>query len=821
MSKHQVVRRADRAPSIKTMLFAGVAVLASLPGSAAWAAEAAAAAPDDSASSAQAGGPASGEIVVTARQRNERLQDVPVAVTAITSAQVRQYGLTSVANIKILAPQISFDRGFTGAGASVSMRGVSSSSLDAGLEQSILVDMDGMPISRGRVFSDALFDLESVDVLKGPQSLFFGKNSPGGVVSLKSAGPTRSFEGYVRGGYEFTARAASVEAAISGPLTDTLGYRVAMIASHSDGYIHNQDQGGVVDLVRSAATGSTFVPAAASRLGAERRIAGRLTLKYSGDSGFDATFKMLVSRYTGQGLQSFSEVMGCPPSRTQPGTVGGVIDPNGDCKLNNRSSQGWLSPTIIAAWPQVRKYADGKPYSHNYSFLPTLTLSKDVGGVTLTSVTGYYDYDYVSQGNADATSYSYFWSYSNEKNKSIYQEVRAVSSFDGIINFATGGHFEHNNRDLYVGGANGPVLLDPATGRYNSYDNIQSNKSTAYSVFGQLILKPFQGLEIAGGARYTHEQKKLDSRNTYVNPNAVGFKPQGTHITGTNTESNVSPEATITYHPTRDVMVYGAYKTGYLSGGFSNPGTLSAVTTNLTLSYDAEKARGFEVGTKFSAFDHRLSGSLIGYRYIYKGLPLTSLVALSATSVTFLTQNAASTITKGVEAEASYRIGALTLRGSATYNDAHFESFPGAQCYTGQTAALGCLSNAPLPGTSQDLSGRVLYRAPHWLFTAGGVYQFDLSDSLKMNINADIRTSSSYYTSLNLNPTSRQKGYMALNAGFRISTSDDKLSFAVIGRNLTNRIYGTIGVDKPGGAGETFTVAGEPRAVVLQVETRF
>src|SRR5262249_5861916 len=122
------------------------------------------------------------EVVVTARRRSERLVDVPVAETAVSTEEIRQYHLTSVANIKLVVPQISLDRGFTGSGTSISMRGVSSSSLDAGVEQSVLLVFDGMAMSRGRILNDALFDVQSIEVMKGPQALFFGKNSPGGVV---------------------------------------------------------------------------------------------------------------------------------------------------------------------------------------------------------------------------------------------------------------------------------------------------------------------------------------------------------------------------------------------------------------------------------------------------------------------------------------------------------------------------------------------------------------------------------------------------------------------------------------------------------------
>ena len=808
------------------LLLASSAIICLAYPAAAWSAEAdqQAEAPTDAAESS--GTQSATDIVVTARRRTERLIDVPVAANVIGAQDIRQYNMTSIANIKILAPQISLDRGFTGSGTSITMRGVSSASLDAGVEQSVLLDFDGMAISRGRILNDALFDIETVDVLKGPQALFFGKNSPGGVVSVKSADPTSELSGYLRGGYEFTADTASLEGAIAGPLTENLGARVALFASQSQGYIRNQNN-GVVDLLRSGATGSVFVPAAQHKLGAEKKLAGRLTLKYeAGD--FDATFKMLYSHYEGQSLQSFDEVMGCPASRARPGTSTGLLDPTGDCKLDNRSSQGWLSPTIINLWPQVKSHDNGQPFSSNDTAMPTLSLNYEVGEIKLTSVTGYYDYDYVSQGNADGTAYSQFWSYSNEKNKSFYEEVRVVSSFDGMFNFAAGGHYERNRRTLFVGGANGAMLPDATSGKFHTYDNEQHNRSSAYSAFGQLIFKFSDALELAGGGRYTKQRNSLRSFTTFVNSNAVGQLPIGTVIRGRKSEDNFSPEATVTWHPAHDVMIYGAYKTGYLAGGFSNPGILAATATKDTLSFSAEKVRGFEIGTKASLLNNRLTATLTGFRYKYKGLPLTSLLVLPNGSPVFVTQNAASTLTQGVEFEASYRPArGTTLRTSASYNDAQFERFPIAQCYAGQTVATGCIpAVAATPTTTavpahQDLSGKSVYRSPDWVFTAGIMQEFDLTSEFRMTVNADVRRTSGYYSGLNLNPVSFQKGFTTVNAGARITTVDDRWAISLIGRNLTNRRYATLGVDKPGGIGEVFTVAGEPRAVVLQGEMKF
>ena len=762
------------------------------------------------------------EILVTARRRAERLQDVPVAAAAVNAAQIRQYDMTTIANIRIVAPQVTFERGFTGSGASIALRGVSSSNLDSGIEQSVLLDVDGLPTSRGRLLNDALFDIAEITVLKGPQSLFFGKNTPAGVVSLKSAGPTETFQGFVRTGYEFKNDQASVEAAISGPVTEALGYRIAIYGSDSKGYIRNQSP-GIADPFRTTPAllaGGNFVPASYKRLGAEKKIAGRLTLAYDGGNGFDATFKLLGSRYTGQGLQSFSEVMGCPPGRTQPASSGRT-DPYGDCKLNDRSSQGHLPPAVVAAWPEIRGWNTGGPSARNISVVPTLTMNLKTGPVTLTSVTGLYHYDFRSAGNADATAYSFFWSYNKEKNTSFIQELRAVTDFDGPLNFSGGGYYENNDRTYYVGGFLGPIAADPRNGKLHSHDNEQKNKSHAFSVFGQVSYKFLENFELAGGSRYTRERKKVDLVNNFVNQNQLGLKAEGLHVTGAKTQTNTSPEATLTWRPSSTLMVYGAYKTGYLSGGFSNPGTLSAGNNIINLNFGAEKAKGYEVGTKFQLFDRTLSGTLTAYHYTYKGLQLT---ALNAATAVFTTQNAASTVTKGIELEGSYRtpMDGLTLRGSVSYNRAQFKDFAGAQCYAGQTAAQGCNF---VPGSTtarvQDLTGRDVYRAPRWTITGGAVYDVALPNDYKLTFNADYRWTSSYYASLQENPAGRQKRYMVINGGVRISPEASGWSLAVIGRNLTNKRYATLGVDKPGGTGEVFAVAGEPRAVVLQGEVRF
>lgn len=402
--------------------------------------------------------------------------------------------------------------------------------------------------------------------------------------------------------------------------------------------------------------------------------------------------------------------------------------------------------------------------------------------------------------------------------------IRAASSFSGIVNFAAGGYYSHDKRTLFQGARNGPNPRDPVTGKYNSNDSVIRNTSEAYSFFGQLIVKPLPTIEIAGGARYTHEVKTIDLRTIFVNAAVINaFLPVNVPIAGRRSENQTSPEATLTWRPSRNLTIYGAYKTGYLSGGFSNPGTPARVLTLPLITYNAEKAKGFESGIKLSALDNRFQGSLTAYRYIYTGLQLTSLNA-TLVQPAYQTTNAADTKVQGVELEGTFRVlDGLILRGSASYNDARFRDFPNAQCYAGQTAAQGCQRTTigSTTTTSQNLAGARIYRAPEWLFTAGVQYETNVSDRFKVGINADLRNTSGYFVSVTNNPLSYQSGFTLLNGGVRFGDQDDRWSIALIGRNITNKIYATIGTDQPGGGGSVYGAAGEPRAVLMQVDTKF
>ena len=162
------------------------------------------------------------DIVVQARRRDERLIDVPVAITAIGGESLSDYSVSRVSDLATLVPSLVTGKAASGSSASIFLRGVGSTALSAGFDQSVSFVIDGLPMSRGREISLPQFDIQNVEVLKGPQALFYGKNTTGGLINVNSNNPTANFEAGAKTGYGFEGQEWYGEAYVSGPITDTL-----------------------------------------------------------------------------------------------------------------------------------------------------------------------------------------------------------------------------------------------------------------------------------------------------------------------------------------------------------------------------------------------------------------------------------------------------------------------------------------------------------------------------------------------------------------------------------------------------------------------
>lgn len=781
------------------------------------------------------------DIVVTARKRVESVQTVPVAVSAISAETIKQRDLTSIEKIAAATPSFTVGRASNGSGAQLTMRGIGSSSTSIGIEQSVATVVDGVYYGQGRIINEGFFDLSRVEILKGPQALFFGKNATAGLISITTADPTDKTEIITRAAYEFKSQQVQGEIIGSTPLTDTLGIRVALRGSKMYGGYYRNEADPFTFTTLDVATG-TFTDHIANpsprKAPGEKELLGRVTLKWEPTSDITNTLK-ISGTYNKVNNNSWNYVaFNC---------VGGDSQLTGyACGDNFITHQNKIPADIAATFPYAKK--DGSLYNRYKSYAITNTFAWNLEGVTLTNVTNYNwnnnrwacACDFQSAGGSN-------WATENSTWHAFSNELRAQTNYDGPVNLMAGVYYQKTKRTFgqFIILANVEDSTAPAADRYVGTRKTSFTNGETIAGFGQVTWKVIPTVELAGGVRYTHETKDSFFAQPYGNSAVAAiFRPANSPdglgiVTANQTFNDWSPEATVSWKPTSDIMVYGAFKTNYKSGGFSNGGINSGLSTNPfdDLTFDPEKARGFEAGVKTTLLDRQLRLNLGVYTYKYSNLQVDFF-----NSPIFAFQTlTADARTKGVELEFEYAprsVQGFNLHGSLNYNKARYTRFIGP-CYAGQTPAEGCLflnSAGALPGIGQtalfqNLAGKPLSVAPQWTGTLGVGYDMPVGGSNLFGISVDARYSGSYIASAFNQLDSRQSKYVNLDASIRFGAEDGNWQIALIGKNLTNRFYVTGVVDGPSTGGGTGTAGGIhadqlgfgtlPRTVQLQVTKSF
>ena len=233
------------------------------------------------------------EVLVTARRRQETLQDVPVTVAALTEQDLDRYNISTLTEASKLVPNFSIFHGGSGNGSNVILRGIGSSSISAAFDQSVAINVDGVVINIGRFIHNAYMDMGQIEVLKGPQSLYFGKSATAGVVSITTNDPGQEFEAEAMVGYETEHDQQYFEGVISSPITDTLGARLAIGYTKSDELFKN------------------LVPGVANQFRGEDAANARLTLVWEPNDVFKSRLKYAFSEYNNDGSNGRTEEI-CP-----------------------------------------------------------------------------------------------------------------------------------------------------------------------------------------------------------------------------------------------------------------------------------------------------------------------------------------------------------------------------------------------------------------------------------------------------------------------------------------------------------------------------
>lgn len=788
------------------------------------------------------------EIVVTARASEETVREIPVAITAVGAERLDQFGLEGFMDLEAITPQLSITRATSGSGASIGIRGISSAPTSIGIEQSVAVVIDGVYYPQGRVINEGLFDSKQVAVLKGPQALYFGKNSTAGVVSVVTNDPTDEFEASARVNHEFESKDTTLEGIISFPINDKVGIRIAVQGSDmKEGFIkQNAPANGDVYQTIDSRTGRIDGfqnPRATDFFPQEETLYARVTVAGDLTDNFSYNVKGSYGRFE-QGYTGGGELFDCPtlngvghtsqraavqpPGRQTP-LFEPIARPTVDCKFDG--SRGWndIPPAIAAVNPLLNQFGNGDAGEKYTSWVLTGKFDWTFEKWELSTVVNYHDQKMRWVGDQDGGAVTSIFAAEKNTFDNFSIEPRLVTRFDSPFNFVLGAYYQKTDRFFdqdvifafvpipgigVLGPRNTAPLADPAD-EFTAYNKISETDGKTASIYGELVWDITDQWQLTTGLRYIEETKDSFFIQPYVHPFVTGlfipFNPVDprTRVAFDQKFKNAIPEATLRWTPTDDWTFYAAYKEGFKSGGFSN----SAILSNLSppggfdFVFDPEHNKGGEVGVKAALFEHSVIASAEVFYYKFRDLQVDFF---NSQQFAYVTENAGGSETYGAELQADWAtpIEGLTIGGSLGYLESKFTNFE-SFCFVGQRPDQGCTL---LPGQNeanvrQNLKGNTRPGAPKWSGHIVAMYERPLTDKLVFGITGNMQYKSKTILSAT-DPNATYKAYVTYDANVRIGSADGRWQVAFIGKNLADKLAIRGAGNVPGTGGNTGTAEG-------------
>jgi iron complex outermembrane receptor protein len=686
----------------------------------------------------------SNDIVVTAQRREQSLQDVPIAITAVTAETLQDQNVQSVEDYFALTPNVSFQSNGSRDRKDLSIRGISNQlNPYADVRQSTYAFyIDEFNVAAG-TSNPQIVDLERIEVLRGPQGTYFGRNAVGGAINVITKKPVNRFEGFVDVGYSSfdTYRA---EGALNVPVVDgLLAVRASGKYEKSDGYIKNINPigGGNDSEYYNYRIQGRFTPASNFTLDVNYSYSDEQVGMRNGiPTGFvTATWARFYYGATSAGYIGNPDGVGLYPGNdnrvnfNRPQNVGGTVE-----YLSGR-----------ALW--------------------------ELGDVAITGVLGTLKSSVFNFGDVDGGSPDFFYEDLKLIRKSTSGELRVQSTgngnfFDWSVGMTAGRDTGDMNQSTWHGrqsplcppGSVGGCAGLEATG----LDSVSS--SDYWAVFGQGTLNVTEKLAATVGLRYSRETVMNDSVNrsnalqTAVNDRTAKFE-------------DVSPKFTLSYKANPDLMIFATASRGFKSGG-----TQTSNNVNLLNAFEPETLWNYELGTKFDLLDGKLRVDVTGFymdwknvqqtiRFQYVG-PNNQILGVSGIA------NAAGAESYGAEASFDLRVTPeFTLSGNVGYNHATFKDYP----------------NALIDGVVVNVTGQQLVNAPEWTLGAQAQYKRRLVGDLDGFVRAewnfrDTMISNPYYYRYRVYPFVSPSYH---NVNLRAGVETDTIRVVVFVENLFDAQY--------------------------------
>jgi iron complex outermembrane receptor protein len=688
------------------------------------------------------------EIVVTAQRRSESVQDVPISISAFSGEALEETGIRRLADIRQNTPNLYFeDNGGVLSGEPV-VRGITSSGAGISFEPAVGVYLDGVFLGRPTLFSQELFDIERVEVLRGPQGTLYGRNTLGGAINIISRKPGNELEGAVRG-YIGNYDTYRVSGFVSGPvIPDKLSIGAAGGYSERDGYKFNEFTG--------------------SDIGDNSNRSARLTLRATPSHRFTFDLAFDISHDKGSATQIEDAIgPGTDPSASFP--VGILFGYQEQDPFDRRISFDTTPIEDLKQW--------------GVSGVAELDLGS---GASLTSITAYRKFTNIFLSDIDRTETALITGGFTEKTDQFSQELRVATSAARRLSFVGGLYYftqdANDDANLTLGADLNDffaavVGAPPGTFQEQVNTTLSRVQTDSYAAFGEGTFKLTDQLHFSVGGRYSHEKKALTLEQGVTGTPfsifpLIGFFPFEP-FQQKYKESDFSPSLSVRYFAGDDVLIYGRVAKGFKAGGFNArfPATNPDGTVE-DLSFDAETLWSYELGAKLDLFRNRLRINGAVFYMEHSDKQVTSFDGVSDR-----TDNAAKARSKGFELELTARpIPNLDLSAGIGYNDSKYVDY------------LGGLTDPDDPTSPLiDYSGNRVAGAPDWTVNTAVQYGIPVGRG-EVRLRGEYSYIGEIINDIDADPDLTENGYSLVNALITWAPSESVEVSALI-RNAFNEKY--------------------------------
>lgn len=688
------------------------------------------------------------EVFSTARKRVEPLQDTPVASTVLSGRALELSFYNDLKTAEFPAPNVNISHISSYSNAiSVSIRGITNADIDSSIDPPVALFVDGVYLARPVASSLDLFDVEAIEILRGPQGTLFGRNTTAGAIQVRTQRPTDEFQfkGKITAG-KFGR--IDIRAAVNIPIIEEkVAARIAFQSQNMDGYYTSAING--------------------SKLGSEDILAIRPTLQFTPSDTFDLT---IIGEYHRNQTEA-------TPQSNSSDTTQALCIVFSECGTPLNSGNDYL----------VRLSGVDKIDAEIFGI--TVEANWDVGPGTITSVSNYRDTSEFIPVEVDNTDADLFFTSRAQPHKQYSTELRFASTEWDDFSFVGGIYYFHQE---YVLTRNTWVFTDPAVAP--PLVSITGQDHDSFSVFGEGSYDVTEDLTIIAGGRWSWEEKDFFQQPFF--PGMAGALVDVDPVSW----SNFGPKVGLEYHWSNDLMTYFSWSRGFKSGGF-NGRCGQALTCNR--NYDPETVDGFEVGLKGDFLDNRLRANVALFWNSYKDLQRTVIVPLpgAANPQETVTDNAATADIRGIEIElTAVPFEGLQFDASVGVLDAEYGRFcadlNGASDFamvpTSECGAVVLAGDANMNGlleylVDEDLSADNLTRAPKFTFSLGVTYDFQVGNSGSVIING--RWSHNDKTFLNTRNRSLRGSVDLVDASISYEDIEGRYRVTFFGRNLTKEVY--------------------------------